>query len=217
MPLSAEQLIKRLWDGNSDIDESNTLAVVPIVDPKQLRKRGAASLDLRLGRWFRTMQQTRVTEIVIGDKKSEEAISKEHYVRFGDHFVLHPGQFVIGITLEWLKFPLDLSAYITGKSSWGRRGLIIETAAGIHPGFTGGLTLELANVGAAPIKLTPGMQICQIFLHDIESEKKAAATQFVGHRKPVLGNVDVDPILSGLAEPYFKPIKSNSTKRLKTS
>ena len=137
MPLSADLIAERLWDGASDVDNGHTLCVVPLVSVSDVKKKGAAALDLRLGRWFRTMRQTKVTEIQVGDIRSEEGISKEHYIRFDDHFVLHPGEFVIGITLEWLKLPFDLSGYVTGKSSWGRRGLVIETAAGIHPGFTG--------------------------------------------------------------------------------
>jgi dCTP deaminase len=203
MPLSAEGLAKRLWDGSSKIKNGYTLCVVPLVNVADIKKRNAAALDLRLGRWFRTMRQTKVTEIQVGDTRNEEGISKEHYIRFSDNFVLHPGEFVIGITLEWLKFPFDLSGYVTGKSSWGRRGLIIETAAGIHPGFTGCLTLELANVGAAPIKLSPGMQICQIFLHSVENSKRASTTQFVGYRKPGLGQVPADRILKALSKEYF--------------
>jgi dCTP deaminase len=203
MPLSAEQLAGRLWDGTSVIDDEKTLCVVPLLNITDVRKKNAAGLDLRLGRWFRSMRQTKVTEIQVGDSRHEEGISKEHYIRFNDYFVLHPGEFVIGITLEWLKFPFDLSGYVTGKSSWGRRGLIIETAAGIHPGFTGCLTLELANVGAAPIKLQPGMQICQIFLHDVENRGRGSSTQFVGYRKPGLGEVTKDQILRGLSETYF--------------
>ena len=150
------------------------------------------------------MVQSKVTEIGIGDTKSEETVSKEHYVRFNDRFVLHPGQFVIGNTLEWLKLPVDLSAYVTGKSSWGRRGLIIETAAGIHPGFTGCLTLEIANVGAAPIALNPGMPVCQVFFHKIKQGETAASTQFVGYRKPGLGKIEKDDVLEALGEAYFE-------------
>jgi dCTP deaminase len=175
---------------------------VPLLDLPKLKQKNAASLDLRLGRWFRTMRQTKVTEIHIGDSRSDEGITKEHYVRFDDVFVLHPGEFVIGMTLEWLKFPQTLSGYVTGKSSWGRRGLIIETASGIHPGFTGCLTLELANVGAAPIKLTPGMQICQIFFHVVDNNSPSR-TQFVGYRKPVLGQVGRDSVLDALSKDYF--------------
>jgi dCTP deaminase len=203
MPLSAEVLAGRLWDGISLIDVNRTLCIVPLQSAEDVRKRSAAAIDLRLGRWFRTMRQTKVTEIQVGDSRNEEGISKEHYVRFNDFFVLHPGEFVIGITLEWLKLPCDLSGYVTGKSSWGRRGLIIETAAGIHPGFTGCLTLELANVGAAPIKLSPGMQVCQIFLHSVANNQRASATQFVGYRKPSLGQVAKDSTLSALSQEYF--------------
>jgi dCTP deaminase len=203
MPLSAEQLAAVLWNGTSTIDEAKNLCIVPLLDTEAIKKKNATGLDLRLGRWFRSMRQTKVTEIQVGDSRNEEGISKEHYIRFNDYFVLHPGEFVIGITLEWLKFPFNLSGYVTGKSSWGRRGLIIETAAGIHPGFTGCLTLELANVGAAPIKLQPGMQICQIFLHNVENQKRGSSTQFVGYRKPGLGQVTKDEVLSGLSEKYF--------------
>lgn len=203
MPLSANELISRLWDGQAEISAPKNLCVVPLVDHKELRIKNAAAIDLRLGRWFRTMRQTKVTQIHVGDIRHEESITKEHYVRFNDYFVLHPGEFVIGITLEWLKFPYDLSGYVTGKSSWGRRGLIIETAAGIHPGFTGCLTLEFANVGAAPILLNPGMQICQIFLHHVAGNEDPASTQFVGFRKPVLGKVSKDRVLEALSKDYF--------------
>jgi dCTP deaminase len=203
MPLSATELVDRLWDGKSEIDNRNTLCVVPTISARDVKQKNAAALDLRLGRWFRTMRQTRVTEIQVGDPRNEESISKEHYVRFNDYFALHPGEFVIGITLEWLKFPYNLSGYVTGKSSWGRRGLIIETAAGIHPGFTGCLTLELANVGAAPIKLSPGMHICQIFLHNVANEERGSITQFIGYRKPGLGRVAKDGVLQALSRTYF--------------
>jgi dCTP deaminase len=203
MPLSATELADRLWNGEAAVRDDFNLCVTPLLDVDDLRKKNAAALDLRLGRWFRSMRQTKVTEIKVGDSRNEESVSREHYVRFNDYFVLHPSEFVIGITLEWLKFPFDLSGYVTGKSSWGRRGLIIETAAGIHPGFTGCLTLELANVGAAPIKLTPGMQICQIFLHKVKNTDRGSATQFIGYRKPSLGKVATDHILAGLSHKFF--------------
>jgi dCTP deaminase len=203
MPLGAAELTARLWDGGGDIDSKRTLCVVPTISISDVMKKNAAALDLRLGRWFRTMRQTRVTEVQINDARNEESISKEHYVRFNDYFVLHPGEFVIGITLEWLKLPYDLSGYVTGKSSWGRRGLIIETAAGIHPGFTGCLTLELANVGAAPIKLSPGMHVCQVFFHNVAGGDRGTVTQFVGYRKPNLGRVTEDKVLDALSRPYF--------------
>lgn len=202
MPLSCEALSDKLWDGHRKVTDRD-LCIVPIMSRDAHDKNKAASIDLRLGRWFRTMRQTKLTVIRVGDDKKEESITKEHYVRFNDVFVLHPGEFVIGITLEWLKLPSDLAGYVTGKSSWGRRGLIIETAAGIHPGFTGCLTLEFANVGATPIELTPGIQICQVFFHNVGRSEGAAVTQFVGYRKPVLGKISKDQVAKALSTDFF--------------
>jgi dCTP deaminase len=109
---------------------------------------------------------------------TSDRLSKYHFVPFGDRYILHPGQFILGITFEWLKFPHDLSGFVTGKSSWGRRGLIIETAAGIHPGFCGCLTLELGNVGPVPIPLIPGIKICQVFFERAYGDSRGAKSQF---------------------------------------
>src|SRR5262245_18868742 len=99
------------------------------------------------------------------DQEQGAQLNKTHYVRFGDKYILHPGSFVFGVTLEWLRLPGDLAAYVIGRSSWGRRGLIIATATGVHPGFKGCLTLALTNVGEIPIAIKPGMETCQLFLH----------------------------------------------------
>jgi len=207
MPLSANELAERIWDGIRPVDEGKTFALVPIPDRDELKRSNVASIDLRLGRWFRTMQHTRLSFVEIGknkgDKVNDGALTKEHYARFNDYFVLHPGQFVIGTTLEWMRFPYDLAGYVTGKSSLGRRGLIIETAAGIHPGFTGCLTLELANVGAAPIRLNPGVKICQVFIHHVSGGTGMAQTQFVGYRKPGLGKISEDKELAALGKTFF--------------
>lgn len=175
------------------------LSIVPAPDTKRLSETGAASLDLRLGRWFRTMRHAR-TELLKVSKPNEEPVpTKEHFVRFGERFIIHPRNFVLGITLEWLRLPSDLAGYVTGKSSLGRRGLIIETASGIQPGFAGCLALELSNVGEVPIALMPGMEICQIFLHEVGPDPKFAKSQFTGRRKPVLGSVRADDVLSKLS------------------
>jgi len=79
--------------------------------------------------------------------------------------MLHPNQFIIGSTLEYIKLPNDVFAHIIGRSSWGRLGLIIATATLIHPGFAGVVTLELTNVGEVPISLFPGLRIAQISFH----------------------------------------------------
>jgi dCTP deaminase len=171
------------------------LSVVPSPDIRRLSDTGAASLDLRLGRWFRTMRHARTELLKVSESDEDPVPTKEHFVRFGERFIIHPRNFVLGITLEWLRLPSDLAGYVTGKSSLGRRGLIIETASGIQPGFA----LELSNVGEVPIALMPGMEICQIFLHVVGPDPKFAKSQFTGRRKPVLGSVRPDDVLSKLS------------------
>jgi dCTP deaminase len=127
------------------------LTIVPLPELSAFENSGSASIDLRLGRWFTTFRPTRMSRLEVarqGQTPANEAgLTKAHYVPFGEDFTLHPGSFVLGITLEWLRVPAGLGGFIGGRSSWGRRGLIIETAAGIHPGFSGCLTLEMTNLG----------------------------------------------------------------------
>jgi len=185
--------------------EAGMLSIVPAPNLESLASVGAASLDLRLGRWFRTLRHSRTDHLSIkmpgkgDDTASDDIPTKEHFVPFGNRFILHPRNFVLGITLEWMRLPSDLAGYVTGKSSLGRRGLVIETAAGIQPGFAGCLALELSNVGEVPIALYPGMQICQIFLHEVGPDPKFSRSQFTGRRKPVLGSVNPDQILLKLS------------------
>jgi dCTP deaminase len=154
-----------------------------------------ASVDVRLGRWFLVLQQSKRSEIDLTKSENdgiEEIDGKYYYVPFGEKFIVHPGRFVLGVTLEWLRIPGDIGGYITGKSSLGRRGLIIETAAGIQPGFSGCLTLEIFNCGEVPIGVTPGMRIAQVFFHDVKGDKLEKDSRFSGRRKPIFGTFQSD-------------------------
>jgi dCTP deaminase len=112
-------------------------------------------------------------------------LGNRYYVPFTGKYVLHPRSFVLATTLEWVRLPRYLGATVTGKSSWGRRGLIIETAPGVHPGFCGCLALEVTNVGEIPIALKPGVEICQLTLQRLDTNQDATpATQFRGFRYP---------------------------------
>ncbi len=173
------------------------LPIIPQPDIEELRRRGGASIDLRLGRWFLTVRQSSAPVIELDDEQHTPIGQKSYFVPFEEKFYLHPGRFVLGITLEWIRLPERICGYVTGRSSWGRRGLIIETAAGIHPGFSGCLALELANVGELPIALKPGMRICQIFLHQTTSGQTVASS-FDGRRRPVLGAIRKDKIQARL-------------------
>src|SRR5437660_1871534 len=86
----------------------------------------------------------------IDQRVSASASARMHHVRFGDDFVLHPRSFALACTIEWLRIPTDLAGYVTGRSSLGRRGLIIARAGGVPAGFTGCLTVAFFSLGDMP-------------------------------------------------------------------
>jgi dCTP deaminase len=120
-----------------------------------------ASVDLRLGDSFRVFHNYRVSTIDLRyppDNLTEEVVIPED-----EAFVIHPGEFCLGRTLEWVELPDDVVARIEGKSSLGRLGLIVHATAGFcDPGWKGTLTLELNNLTRVPIKLYPGLLIAQL-------------------------------------------------------
>ena len=185
-------------------DSDDHLVIAPIQGVELLRTSGAASVDLRLGCWFSSLHETSVTALdIVCDgvpNQHESALTKSHYIPFGKSFVLHPRSFVLGVTLQWIRLPRSIGGYVTSRSSWGRRGLIIATAVGVHPGFAGCLTLELSNVGELPIKLYPGMDICQFFLHRVETNTQLVDKSiFIGKRKPALGEIKGDDYFEKLS------------------
>jgi dCTP deaminase len=186
--------------GNSA--DATGLSIVPEPDLAAIERSGEASVTLRLGRWLVALRQSSQPFFDVdtaGDRiRAEARAAKSYFVPFGEEFVLHPGRFVLATTLEWLKFPASLGGYVTGKSTWARRGLIIEAAAGIHPGFSGCLTLELANVGEVPIKIRPGMTICQIFVHLVPNGTILSGGPLSGRRRPFLGSPRPDPTFQKL-------------------
>jgi dCTP deaminase len=120
-----------------------------------------ASVDLRLGDSFRVFHNHRATAIDL--RQPPENLTEEVVVPEGESFVIHPGEFCLGRTLEWVELPDDIVARIEGKSSLGRLGLIVHATAGFcDPGWKGTLTLELNNLTRVPIILHPGLEIAQL-------------------------------------------------------
>lgn len=198
--LRAETIAKHLVDGLKDSTE-DPLVITPSPDIEALKTSGSASVDLRLGCWFSALRKNGVPYLDSSSHESME-LCEEYFINFGDHYILHPNNFVLAVTLEWVRLPIHLAAYIHGKSSWGRRGLVIATASVIHPGFTGCITLELANIGEVPIKIEPGMRISQLCLHDARCEglSEVDKSTFNGKRKPTLGTVKADQVSEKLKE-----------------
>ncbi len=186
-------------NGESASPDKDAIVIVPNPfdrDPNQI---GRTSIDLRLGRWFTLLQQTKTNIIDFSESREERAFSSREgrtsYVPLGKKFVLHPNRFVLACTFEWLTLPDDIAAYISGKSALGRMGLIIETAAGIHPGFSGTITLELFNCGEVPLGIYPGMRVCQLFFHEVTGAPIKKPTSFGGRRRPAFGSYGPDRIM----------------------
>jgi dCTP deaminase len=127
-----------------------------------------SSIDFRLDRFFRVFENHRYPHI---DPAADQSDLTREVEPAGDEpFILHPGEFVLGSTLEVVSLPDDLAARVEGKSSLGRLGLLTHATAGfVDPGFSGHVTLELANVATLPIKLYPGMKIGQLCFFRLSS------------------------------------------------
>ena len=127
-----------------------------------------AAIDVRLGAEFILFRKEAISAIDMSAESLTSDVERyqERVVRrIGQGFVLHPRQLVIGSTLEYIQVPATLMAYVIGKSSWGRTGLIIATATKIDPGFRGCITLEILNEGEIPLVLFPGIPIAQLLFH----------------------------------------------------
>src|SRR5689334_19167489 len=121
------------------------LVVAPLLDPQGQIKSGQAAIDVRLGRAFsmtRPWSQGVAEDYGRGVGRLAEPALEQIVLDFGEALIIHPHQFVLARTLEFVRLPQDLSAYVIGRSSWGRRGLIVATAVVVHPGFAGPITLE---------------------------------------------------------------------------
>jgi dCTP deaminase len=207
MILSANEIDERL-DGKGDPDQR--LVIAPRPNKAVLREKSSASVDLHLGCWFLTARTSNATHFdLFEQEKPELQMVRQAYTPLGKQFIIHPHEFVLAATLEWIRIPKKLSGYVTGKSSWGRRGLVIETAPGVHPRFTGCIALELTNVGEIPITLVPGTPICQLFLHMVTGDPPdVPAGKFACRRQPVLGRIDLGPLVEKL-----RPKPGNSQRK----
>ena len=131
------------------------------LDPYDSSDLQPSSVDLHLDRSFRVFRNNRYAFIDV--RAVQPDLTELLRVEDDEPFILHPSEFVLGQTVEWVELPVDLVARLEGKSSLGRLGLLIHSTAGyVDPGWKGNLTLELSNVANLPIALYFGMRIGQI-------------------------------------------------------
>jgi dCTP deaminase len=147
--LSDKTIREQIESGRIEIDPYDGSLIQP------------SSIDVRVDRRFRVFHNARYPYIDV--RQPMEELTELVEVSGDEPFILHPGEFVLGQTLEKVTLPDDLVARLEGKSSLGRLGLLIHSTAGfVDPGFSGNLTLELSNVANLPITIYEGMPIGQL-------------------------------------------------------
>lgn len=140
--------------------EEGKIVIDPLKDEQQIQP---SSVDMRLGDEFKVFKVIRKPYI---DPKDEEDIAEymeSSTVPESEAFIIHPNEFALATTQEYVKVPDDLVARVEGRSSMGRLGVTMHVTAGyVDPGFEGRITLEISNIGAMPVALYPGQRVCQL-------------------------------------------------------
>ena len=177
--LNRSSIIKRI----KERDYNKKLVVTPLLEPSQI---GPASIDVRLGSSIIIPKKIQVDKHDVTNRHMIRELEQRLYdhsrLKYHDKFILHPSQLILGVTFEYISLPQDLFCMIVSRSSWGRLGLVVATAAAVQPGYKGCLTLELANVSESPIALYPGLPIGQLVIHRIE-EVAGDPAQYCGRYK----------------------------------
>jgi dCTP deaminase len=160
-----------------------------VIDPLDDDAIQPSSIDVRLDNRFRVFYTARHPYIDV--RQPMDDLTELVEVKPDDAFILHPGEFVLGSTLEEIGIPPDLAARLEGKSSLGRLGLMTHSTAGfLDPGFVGHVTLELSNVANLPITLYPGMRIGQIAVFQLTTAaerpygSRGVGSKYQGQRGP---------------------------------
>ena len=160
-----------------------------VLDPWDPAMVQPSSIDVRMDKWFRLFDNHKYP--VIDPAADQPDLTRLIEVDPVEGFVLHPGEFVLGSTLETVTLPDDLAARVEGKSSLGRLGLLTHATAGfVDPGFAGHVTLELSNVATLPIRLWPGMKVGQLCFFRLTSPAEhpygsaAYGSHYQGQRGP---------------------------------
>ncbi len=178
----------------SDIDikkeiKAKRLIVTPF-NPKNIQP---ASLDVKLGNEIRIFKNTQKAYLDV--KEPFEDYMELIKIPKDKPLIVHPGEFLLGTTVEKVKLPNDLVGQLNGRSSLGRLGIIVHATAGfIDPGFDGYITLEMTNVANIPIALYPGMRIGQIAFIRLSTPSskpygKKLNSKYLGQKGPTTSRI----------------------------
>ncbi len=145
-----------------------------------------SSIDLRLGNEFAYYEGNEVIDV----RKGVRSVKR---VEVEDYIEVKPKEFLLATTVEYVKLPPFLTAFVEGRSSLGRLGLFIENAGWVDAGFEGQITLELYNANSSPIRLYPGMRICQLVFAKLDHvPEKVYEGKYKGQRGATPSKIDMD-------------------------
>lgn len=184
MILSDQDIRERLDDGDLEIDYMS--------DPDQQIQ--PATVDVRLSSAFREF----TGDSVIIRPSNGESGTMKLVDTWGDEYVIAPGDFVLGTTVECVSIPDDLIGHVEGRSSLGRLGIQVHATAGIiDSGYQGQITLELSNVSNTAVALKPGMRISQLSFTELSSPAERPygeerGSKYQGQRGPQASKLDED-------------------------
>ena len=192
MILSDRDIKKKLKEGllvlKSDLPHDEML--------KQIH---ASSMDVRLGNLFKVYRHANVPMLDPRNPNGFGELTRTIEIPDGEAFYVQPGEFVLGVTREYITVPDDMVVRVEGRSSLGRLGIIVHSTAGfIDPGFSGTITLEISNLNRLPIALYPGMRVGQFAFETLSSPcdepyHAKPSSKYMGQIEPEASRVTEDP------------------------
>ncbi|WP_409200708.1 dCTP deaminase [Methanobrevibacter sp. DSM 116169] len=176
--------------------DAEKIVIEPLKDEQQIQP---SSVDLRLGEEFKIFKVIRKPYIDPLDEEDVAEYMESCHVDDGKAFIIHPNEFALATTDEYIKVPDDLVARVEGRSSMGRLGVTMHVTAGyIDPGFEGKITLEISNIGAMPVALYPGQRVCQVVFETMTTPSERPYghpernSKYMGQKRPESSRIKQD-------------------------
>lgn len=173
----------------------NKIIIEPLKDDNQIQP---SSVDLRLGDEFQVFKVNKKTYINPKNDDMDEYMETV-YSKNDEPFIIHPNEFALATTNEYVEIPSNLVARVEGRSSIGRLGVTMHVTAGfIDPGFKGKITLEISNIGSLPVALYPGQRVCQIVFETMTTPANKPyghpdrGSKYMGQLNPVSSKIKDD-------------------------
>lgn len=201
MRLNDIDIIKRLIGDDKD---KEPIVITPMICA--FEQIGPSSVDVHLGNRFMVVAHSdrQNYDPLMTQEEYNEWLKHlkvaNRYAAFSEPFVLHPWQFTLALTLEFISLPSDIVGRIDGRSSWARQGLVVHSTAGdIHPGTSGFVVFELMNYGPVPILLYPGLAIAQLTFEQLSGKaRESYAGKYSGFRRNLWSRYQDDMILTAM-------------------